>query len=116
MYIDGQGVARDYVEAVRWFRKAAEQGNTEGQWNLGVIYYEGRGMPRDYVEAHMWLNLAASGPSSHAQKQAADLRDKLARVMNLNQLMEAQRRAREWEPKIIENPGGGPYRYTSPRD
>ncbi len=25
---DGEGVTQDYKEAVKWFRKAAEQGNT----------------------------------------------------------------------------------------
>ena len=28
MYQDGRGVPRDYVEAARWFHKAAEQGDT----------------------------------------------------------------------------------------
>ena len=27
-YQTGQGVAQDYVEALRWYRRAAEQGNT----------------------------------------------------------------------------------------
>jgi YVTN family beta-propeller protein len=116
MYDRGRGVPRDYVEAVRWFRKAAEQGDDQGQWCLGVMYHQGLGVPRDYVEAHMWLNLAASSVTGDQQKKYAKRRDELARVMDFSQLMEAQRRAREWKPKIIENPGGGPYRYAFPRD
>ena len=27
MYLNGQGVPRDDIEAVKWYRKAAEQGN-----------------------------------------------------------------------------------------
>jgi TPR repeat protein len=31
MYEEGQGVAQDYAEAVKWFRKSAEQGNEEAK-------------------------------------------------------------------------------------
>lgn len=31
MYAKGEGVSKDYVEAVRWYRKAAEQGQAEAQ-------------------------------------------------------------------------------------
>ena len=31
MYEDGLGVSRDYVKAVEWYRKSAEQGNAAAQ-------------------------------------------------------------------------------------
>ncbi|MBQ7733902.1 MAG: SEL1-like repeat protein [Synergistaceae bacterium] len=31
MYYFGRGVAKNYSEAVKWFRKAAEQGDTDAQ-------------------------------------------------------------------------------------
>ena len=31
MYRHGRGVAKDEAEAVRWFRKAADQGDARGQ-------------------------------------------------------------------------------------
>ena len=34
----GEGVAKDQVEAVKWYRKAAEQNLAEAQYNLGVCY------------------------------------------------------------------------------
>ena len=34
----GEGVAKDQVEAVKWYRKAAEQNYAEAQYNLGVCY------------------------------------------------------------------------------
>jgi TPR repeat protein len=37
MYEQGQGVARDDAEAVRWYCKAADQGHATGQANLGVM-------------------------------------------------------------------------------
>ena len=38
MYGDGLGVAKDEAEAVKWYRKAADQGYATAQFNLGVIY------------------------------------------------------------------------------
>jgi TPR repeat protein len=36
---------------VKWFRKAAEQGDAEGQNNLGALYAQGQGIQRDYIRA-----------------------------------------------------------------
>ena len=36
MYAKGRGVLEDDKEAVKWFRKAAEQGHAEAQFNLGL--------------------------------------------------------------------------------
>jgi len=38
---------------------AAEQGNADAQFNLGVAYCRGLGVPRDYVEAVKWCLMAA---------------------------------------------------------
>ena len=38
VYDEGRGVARDYKEAAKWYRLAAEQGNISAQVNLGVLY------------------------------------------------------------------------------
>ena len=53
------GVPQDYAEAVSWFRKAAEQGSANAQYNLGQMYRQGQGVPRDYAEAVKWHRLAA---------------------------------------------------------
>jgi TPR repeat protein len=37
MYFKGKGVAQDLGEAVRWTRKAADQGYANAQFNLGVM-------------------------------------------------------------------------------
>ena len=38
MYANGEGVSVDDVEAVRWYRLAAEQGLAVAQFNLGFMY------------------------------------------------------------------------------
>lgn len=50
---------KDQKDAVTWYRKAAEQGHTEAQYQLGLKYYEGKGVTRDYKETHRWFLLAA---------------------------------------------------------
>jgi hypothetical protein len=57
-YLNGDGVPQDYLEAVRWFKKAAEQGFLLSQILLGNIYFNGDGMPQDYSEAVKWYRKA----------------------------------------------------------
>jgi len=54
----GIGVVKNPVEAVKWYRKAAEQGNVDAQLNLGICYYRGEGVLRDHVEAYAYYNIA----------------------------------------------------------
>ena len=71
LYAEGRGVPQDEAEAVRWFRRAAEQGNTgagnaDTQFSLGVLYAEGRGVPQDEAEAARWYCLAAESDEAGA--------------------------------------------------
>ncbi len=100
MYDKGQGVPQDYAEAMKWYRKAAAQGDAKAQTNLGVMYSKGQGVPQDYVQAHMWYNLAASRlPPGTDRARAVKNRDIVAAKMTPAQIAEAQRLAREWNPK-----------------
>jgi TPR repeat protein len=49
----------DNAEAMRWFRKAAEQGNIEAQVNLGGMCANGTGVKKDGAEALKWWLMAA---------------------------------------------------------
>ena len=50
---------KDAREAVKWFRKAAEQGYPDAQFALGVAYEEGGGVEQNSVEAFKWFHEAA---------------------------------------------------------
>ena len=67
MYHTGEGVPEDYREAVKWWRKAAEQGYAEAQFNLGGMYAKGEGVPEDYQEAVKWCRMAAEQGVARAQ-------------------------------------------------
>ena len=100
MYANGRGVPEDDVEAVRWYRLAAEQGYANAQFLLGVMYSNGLGVPEDDVLAYMWYNLAAA----QGDENAPGLKDTLAQRMTREQIAEAQRLSREW---LEAHPGGG---------
>ena len=89
-YYFGAGVAKDYVEAVKWIRKAAEQGLALAQYDLGVCYKIGKGVEKDYVEAYAWCNLASA-----TNKFAGKTRDDLEKEMSPQQIADAQKRTRE---------------------
>ncbi len=100
MYERGQGVPQDYTEAVKWYRKAAEQSYAKAQSMLGVTYSKGLGVPQDYAQAHMWYNLAAStSPPGKDRDRAVKNRDIVAKRMTPAQISEAEKLAREWRQK-----------------
>jgi len=57
----------DYVEAVKSYRKAAEQGSADAQNNLGVMYNNAWGVTQDYAEAVKWYRKAAEQGLASAQ-------------------------------------------------
>ena len=91
MYYDGTGVPQDHVEAVKWFRMAAEQGFAMAQYNLGLMYANGTGVPQDHVEAYAWWSVAAAGGDANA----ANNRDIVKESLSGSQLAQGQRRATE---------------------
>ncbi len=58
-YLGRNGCFRNYAEAVRWYRKAAEQGDVAAQYKLGCCYETGAGVVEDKTEAVRWYRKAA---------------------------------------------------------
>jgi len=68
MYAFGRGgVVYDNVEAVKWYRKAAEQGLAEAAYMVGVMYREGNGVGEDDAQAVLWFRKAAEQGYASAQ-------------------------------------------------
>jgi TPR repeat protein len=66
MYHRGLGVKIDDEQAVLWLRKAAEQGQAEGQFMLGSLYFFGKGVPQSYPRAYAWCELAQDNGQAEA--------------------------------------------------
>jgi TPR repeat protein len=98
VYESGVVGSPDYAEAIRWYRRAAEQptsnwdgldanntsasGNDGGfeenglvaaQTRLGRLLFYGPGIPRDYAEAAKWFRLAADNGSVFSQCMLAGM-------------------------------------------
>jgi hypothetical protein len=63
---------KDPVEAVAWYRKAAEQDFATAQFNLGDMYEGGRGVPQDDVQAVAWYRKAAEQGLAGAQSSLGE--------------------------------------------
>lgn len=77
-YLEGDGVLKNDAEAIKWFRKAAEQSDADShygaafgvvtaQFYLGLMYVQGWGVPQDFPEAVKWYRMAAE--RGHALSQ-----------------------------------------------
>ena len=98
MYAGGRGVPQDDTEAVKWLRKAAEQGDADAQFGLGLMYAGGRGVPKDDVQAYAWYNIA----SAQGNASAATIRDRVAEWMTDEARNRAQRLSHEyWEKYVL---------------
>jgi hypothetical protein len=98
LYAKGQGVYQDSDEAIKWFRKAAEQGHAKAQHNLGGMYYDGLGVSKNYITAYMWYCLAAS----QGHNDSAKALDNIIEKMTPAQIAEADKMVSEWKTKRSE--------------
>ncbi len=89
----------DDAEAVKWYGKAAEQGNAGAQCLLGVMYANGEGVLEDYVRAYSWYNLAAA----QGTKPAIENKDNLRKRMTAEQIAEAQKLSAELFERINQS-------------
>lgn len=68
MYLDGAGVDRDSIEAMKYLVRAAERGDARAQTWTGVAYQEGTAVNQDYAQAQHWYRLAAAQGIVDAQR------------------------------------------------
>jgi hypothetical protein len=81
---------------VRWWKKAADQGDANAQTFLGLSYQFGRGVRRDKAKAYFWLNLATTRNTDEKEDASAKLRDDAAAGLSPAELSATQKRCREW--------------------
>ena len=80
-YKCGMGVKQNHAASIQWFRRAAEQGEADAQFNLGRLYgsevdgmyKNGRAAPANDAEAFKWYRLAAEQGHTQAQVRLAQL-------------------------------------------
>ncbi len=101
MYEDGEGVPKNYAEAMRWFRQAAEHGATNAYDTLGLTYEIGKTVEQNYVKAHMWFNISSANGGLFGGQQ----RDLLEKYMTREEIAKAQAMAQECMSSGYKNCG-----------
>ncbi|MDR3403674.1 MAG: serine/threonine-protein kinase [Chthoniobacter sp.] len=67
IYLHGDGVPKDVVEAERWFQKASDHGDPAGMFILGESYLSGKGVKQDNAKALKLIQEAADHRSGDAK-------------------------------------------------
>src|SRR3546814_12336479 len=62
MHENGRGVPKDLAEAEKWYGRAAEQGYSGAQYNLGFVHYS----QDDIAGTTEWWSRAAEGGDEQA--------------------------------------------------
>jgi TPR repeat protein len=97
LYENGGGVLRDYKAAIKWYKKAANDGYTTAKFNLALLYVKGKGTPVDNVRGHMWFNIVTALLDKNAGGDIARGNlDQTEKFMTSSQVETALQLAREW--------------------
>ena len=94
-------MTEDDAEAVKWFRKVAEQNLADAQYILGVCYDSGEGVAKDEIEAYKWWLLAAGHGNDDPKYNMTIVENKMTR----EQIAEGQRLARDFKPPKMPSQG-----------
>jgi localization factor PodJL len=86
------GCKPDYNTAAVWFRKAADHGIADSQYNLAILYARGVGVEQNLAEAYKWFFLAAK----EGDQDAAQKRDQIASRLDPQALAAARAAADSW--------------------
>jgi TPR repeat protein len=98
MYEEGDGVTKDSVVAVKWYRLAAESGHATSQRRLAGAYALGRGVEKDEKLGLYWIQEAAKNGDARAQKQLA-----VGYEWGIGGLPRDAKLARQWRERAEKN-------------
>jgi S1-C subfamily serine protease len=111
-YAQGLGVEKNHVEAFKWSRKAAEQGDAQAQTFLAMTYASGDGTATDKIEALAWFDVAAAS----GDKDALKYRDQLTTELGDSAGLSAKKRGDELASEVEAVKAGRPVSLLSPAD
>jgi localization factor PodJL len=86
MYVQAIDGKPDFATAARWFKKAANYGVVDSQYNLGVLLWRGVGVDQNLPEAYKWFALAAG----RGDQEAANRRNDVAALLDAQSLNAAR--------------------------
>ncbi len=67
----------DFLNALLWFKIAAQEEDSEAQYNLGMMYALGEGVPINHYKALKWLRKARKNGYLEAKKNVLLIQNKI---------------------------------------
>jgi len=58
----------NYTKALEWFNKSAQQGNSDAQLMIGLMYLKGHGVKQNSYKASDWILKSAQHCNENAEK------------------------------------------------
>jgi TPR repeat protein len=93
---NGHDADRDRREAIKWLRKAAQQGLARAQAKLADIYAE----QSDMKQAYAWFLVAAESSDGASGQRIQDKMERMARKLTEEEVERANKLARRWATDI----------------
>jgi hypothetical protein len=72
-FVGGAGVETDLAKSFSYFKRSADLGNADGQYQIGLSHVTGDYVERDIEEALRWFRMAADQGHPEADKDAEKL-------------------------------------------
>ena len=90
----------DDKDATTWLCRAADAGNPEAQYRLGLLYEYGTGnFPKDPIKAYMWYRISES---TGGYMRPADQAERILADIPPEQASKADQLVRDWKPGQCE--------------
>ena len=74
LYLYGEGVEKNISVAIKWLKRAAQNGSSDAQANLGGIFYHDFDVDQDLEQAEMWYELSIKNGNKRALGKLADVK------------------------------------------
>jgi TPR repeat protein len=89
LYMDGACGKKGYASGLQWLKKAAERGDAEAHYFIGIAYEQGRGVVADQTEATRWFRKGAQmGDPSSQNSLAIELAEGIGTRINVGEAVE----------------------------
>jgi localization factor PodJL len=109
MHYEGLGGPKNETSAAEWFKRAAELGLADSQFNIGQLYEVGRGVTQNSAEAYKWYLLASRSGTDAQRAQARTAADRVKITLPADARSMAERVASDFAARA-----GAPVQITAP--
>lgn len=66
-FLQGEFIPQNFTKAVKWYKEAARNGDSDAQVELAFLYYTGQGVNQDFKKSYYWFDKAAHQGVAAAQ-------------------------------------------------